>query len=234
MSKYAVLGLGKFGSTVASELYEAGVEVWAVDINKKLTDKMQAQGLVSSAINADATDEAVLNQLGLHEMDAVIVATCSNIESNITINMLLKKMKVPVIFSKVKDQIHKDILERMGIFNIIFPEKKVGIELARTILHNNILAYTEISKTHSLVEIEIPEQFWGKSLSEAEILAKYGLNVIAIKRKKKVVDENGENQIQFVMNDRPKANDILSTGDSFLLIGLQENVNLFIDKFKRS
>ncbi len=234
MSKYAVLGLGKFGSTVASELYEAGVEVWAVDINKKMTDKMQAKGLVSSAINADATDEAVLNQLNLHEMDAVIVATCSNLEINITINMLLKKMKIPVIFSKVKDQIHKEILERMGIFNVIYPEKKVGIELARTILHNNILAYTEISKTHSLVEIEIPEKFFGKSLSEAEILAKYGLNVIAIKRRKKFVDENGENQIQFVMNDRPKANDILSSGDSFLLIGLQENVNIFIDKFKRS
>ncbi len=234
MSKYAVLGLGKFGITVASELFEAGAEVWAVDIDKKLTDKLQALGLVGSAVNADATDENVLNQLGLHDMDAVIVATCNNIEVNITINMLLKKLKIPVVFSKVKDQIHKDILDKMGVSNVIFPEEKVGVELARTILHNNILGYTEISKTHSLIEIEIPEQFFGKSLSEAEILAKYGLNVIAIKRRKKFVDEYGTNQIHYVMNDRPKANDILSDGDSFLLIGLQENVDQFMAKFKRS
>ena len=111
---------------------------------------------------------------------------------SITINMLLKQMKIPVIFSKVKDQIHKEILEQDGHLPSSIPKIRWASSLPEPSCTNIWLAPRYL-RLRSLVEIEIPEKFFGKSLSEAEILAKYGL-VIAIKRRKKFVDENGENQ----------------------------------------
>jgi len=231
MSKYAVLGLGKFGFTVATNLFDSGAEVVAVDLNEALVNKIQK--FVSIAVKADATVEGNLSQLNLHEMDSVIVATCSDIEINITINMLLKKLKVTSIYNKIKDNVHKEILERMGIGNTIFPEEKVGIELARTLLHKNILGYTEISKTHSMIEAYIPEKFLGKSLSEVGLPLNYGINIIGIKKRKKRVNEEGENEIYFEINDSPSAGDILSSGDSFLLIGMRGRINDFLEIFQR-
>ncbi|HNX00524.1 MAG TPA: NAD-binding protein, partial [Candidatus Cloacimonadota bacterium] len=125
MSNFAVIGLGKFGATVAITLFENGAEVLVIDKDEKVVDELKDR--VTAAVTMDSTDEYSLKQLGLENMDAVILALGSNIQESILTSALLKKIGVGKIYAKVETHLHGRILEMIGVQNILFPEEMVGV-----------------------------------------------------------------------------------------------------------
>ena len=228
MAKFAVIGLGKFGHTVATTLFDNGAEVIAIDSNKKLTEEIK--GRVSAAINMDSTDESALRENNIHEMDAVVLAIGNNIEVSILTSVILKKLGVSSIHAKVDSRIHARILEMLGVQNVVFPEEMIGIQLAHNILSTNVLQYYNLATGHSLVELSVPKEYIGNSLQDLALPTKKGVNVVAIKSDKLMVTEDGENKIQKVINDMPSANDIIKEGDTLVLIGPESKINNLIDE----
>ena len=137
MAKYAVIGIGRFGWTVATILAENGMDVIAIDSKKELIDAIS--GKVTSANCIDATDENALRELNLHEADAVIIGIGSNIQECILTAAILKKIGVGIIYAKVENQLHGRILELIGVQHILLPEEIVGNQLAKTLISRNIL-----------------------------------------------------------------------------------------------
>jgi len=222
MAKFAVIGLGKFGMTVATTLFEYGAEVIAIDNDRKLTEEVKNR--VTVAVTMDSTDEQSLREQKLFEMDAVILAIGNNIEVSILTSVLLKKIGVTTIHAKVDSKLHRRILEMIGVQNVVFPEEMVGVQLAHNILSSNVLQYYSLATGHSLAEIEIPLDYVGKSLQELALPTSKGVNVVAIKYNKLTVNEDGENKVERMINDMPGANDILEEDDTLVLIGPKSKI----------
>ena len=223
MAKFAVIGLGKFGMTVATTLYKHGAEVLAIDNNQDLVD--EAQNLVTSAYKIDSTDEASIKQLQLQEMDAVILAIVQNVEVSILTSAILKKIGVAYIHAKADNNLHAKILEIIGVQNIVFPEVQIGEQLANTLLSKNIENYIDLTSGHSIVELIAPKEYIGKTLQEIALPSEKNINVIAIKSERLIVTENGENTIEKRINDLPGANDIVHEGDVLILLGPKNRIN---------
>ena len=228
MAKFAVIGLGKFGMTVATTLYENGAEVIAIDTDQKLIDEIS--GNVSVAINMNSTNEKALKINRIQDVDAVILAIGNNIEVSVLTSVILKKLGVSNIFAKVDSKVHGRILELLGIQNIIFPEEQIGVQIANSLLSSNIMEYVDLSSGHSVVEIKVPEKWVGKTLQELALPTKKGVNIIAIKYTSQNITEVGENIIQQRINDMPGANDIIKEEDILVLIGPKTKINSLINE----
>jgi trk system potassium uptake protein TrkA len=228
MGRFAVIGLGKFGATVASTLFENGAEVLVIDKDERAVEDLKEK--VTAAVLLDSTDEYSLKQLGLEDMDAVILALGSNIQESILTSAILKKLGVGKIYAKVETHLHGRILELIDVQNILFPEEMVGTQLAKTLLSRNILEYINLSSGHIMIEMIVPHSFVGKTLQELSLPMKRGINVIAIKYNQLRVTEDGKNIIERKMNDMPGANDILHEGDVLILLGPQSRINQLINE----
>ena len=226
MARYAVIGIGRFGWTVATILAENGMDVIAIDKKKVLVDDIASR--VTTALCLDSTDEASLRSLNLNEVDAVIIGIGSNIQECILTAAILKKIGVGMIYAKVENQLHGRILELIGVQHILLPEEMVGNQLAKTLISRNILEYINLSSGHIVLELVAPKEFVGKTLSELELPSKRGINVIAIKYNFLNVTEDGDNIIEKRLNDMPGANDILEDGDVLILLGPKGNIDKLI------
>jgi len=231
MAKFAVIGLGKFGMNVATNLYENGAEVIAIDNNRKLIDEIS--GRVSVSIHMNSTDEKALKENRIQDVDAVILAIGNNIEVSVLTAVILKKIGVSNIFAKVDSKVHERILELLGIQNIIFPEEQIAKQLANSLLSSSVLEYIDLSSGHSVVELVVPENWVGKSLQELALPSKKGINIIAIKYTSLNVTEEGENVLDKKINDMPGANDIIHEGDVLVLIGPKHKINELIAETSR-
>lgn len=226
MAKFAVIGLGRFGYTVATELYSNGVEVIAVDIDAKIVEEIADK--VTNAKRADSTDENALRDLGISDMDGVVLAIGSNVEASILTGVILKKIGIGNIYAKVDSKIHSRIMKLIGIQNIYFPEEQVGMQLSKFLLSSNVLNYTKLNSKISIVELLAPEDFVGKTLQELALPKEYGVNIVAIKTEKFHVSEEGENNILNYLNNMPGANDVVKAGDVLILSGEQAPLNRLI------
>ena len=228
MSKFAVIGLGKFGFNVATTLFENGAEVVAIDNNLALVDEIS--GRVSVAINMNSTDEKSLKMNRIQDVDVVILAIGNSIENSVLTAVILKKLGISNIFAKVDSKVHARILELLGIQNIIFPEEQVAKQLANSLLSSSVLEYIDLSSGHSVVELVVPESWVGKSLQELALPTEKGINIIAIKYTAQNVTEDGENIIVKKINDMPGANDIIHDNDVLVLIGPKSKINDLINE----
>ncbi|RLC52270.1 MAG: TrkA family potassium uptake protein [Candidatus Cloacimonadota bacterium] len=226
MAKFAVIGLGKFGMTVATTLYKNGAEVVAIDNNQELIDEVKDS--VSVAVNMNSTNEKALKMNGIQDMDAVILAIGNNIEVSVLTSVILKKLGVSNIYAKVDSKVHARILELLGIKNIIFPEEQIGLQIANSLLSGNILEYVDLSSGHSVIEFKVPESWVGKTLQELALPTKRGVNVVAIKYTAQEITEDGENVTIQRVNDLPGANDVIKHGDVLVLIGPKTKINNLI------
>lgn len=227
MNKYAVIGLGRFGSAVAAKLYEKGIEVVGIDSDEKILE--ESKGKLSFTLRIDCTDETELKKSGIQEFDAVILAI-GKIETSVLTSAILKKIGVNYIHAKVNSLIHAKILEVIGVQNILFPEKQVGEQLAQSLLFSNVLNYMELSTGHAISEIVVPEKFVGKALQQLNLPTEKNVFIIAIKYDTLSVSEDGKNIIESVINNMPGANDILKEGDILVLLGPKENIQGFINE----
>ena len=177
--EYGVFGLGKFGATVALTLSGAGYEVVAVDSNEERVDAVA--DYVTSAMVADVTNPEVLENMGISNLDCVIIAISKDMEASVTTTLLAKEKGVPVVVAKAENTIHKRILEKVGADMIVFPERDMGARLAKNLMGGEFIDLVELSSEFSLVEVAVRKEWVGKSLRQLDMRNRYGLNIIGVK-----------------------------------------------------
>ena len=178
--QFAVIGLGRFGFSVAQTLSKAGYDVLAIDSNEE-----SVQGIsefVTHVVQADTTDENSLKAIGIRNFDVVVVAIGENVQANILTTLLLKELGVPYIVAKAKNELHGKMLAKLGADRVVYPERDMGVRVAHNLVSTNVMDYIALSPNLSLVEVSAPKPLIGKSLAEANLRAKYGVNVVAMKR----------------------------------------------------
>ncbi len=176
---YAVFGLGRYGKSVAEELVNNGAEVLAVDID---------QNIVNNAIEtipvckcADITEPEVIKRLGIANIDVVIVAMASNLEASVLAVTLCKEAGVETVIAKCGNEMHQKILSRVGADKVVFPEKESGIRLAKNLLTSGFSEMIELSDDVSMVQVNVKDEWVGKTLVELSLRKKYSINVVAIR-----------------------------------------------------
>lgn len=177
---YAVFGLGRYGLAVAKELVKNGADVLAVDVDENIVNAAIAD--IPFCKCADITEPEVLRQLGISNIDVVIIAMATNLEANVMSVMLCKEMGVKTVIAKCADNMQAKILLKVGADKTVIPERESGVRLAKNILSSGFVDVMELSDNVSLLELEIKEEWLGKNLIQLNLRKKYGINVIAIKK----------------------------------------------------
>lgn len=212
--EFAVIGLGRFGGSICKELSAEGMDVLAIDIEE---DKVkQYKNIAAHAVIADTTDEEVLKELGIRNIDHVIVAIGEDIQASILTTLMLKEIGIKTITVKAQNDYHEKVLIKIGADHVVHPERDMGKRIAHSIMYTNILDHLEVSEDHSIVEIKAGEKMHGKSLLDLDIRAKYGCNVVAIK-------EAGAKEI----NVSPMANQKINREDILIVIGSDKDLTRF-------
>lgn len=202
--QYAVIGMGRFGTSVARTLYEMGYDVLGIDTSE---DRIQdTVDLVTHAVTADSTDENALKSIGIRNFDVVVVAIGNDVKNSILTTLILKELGVKMIVVKAQDELHGKVLEKIGADKVVYPERDMGYRVAHNLTSPNILDYIELAPDYSILEIQAPSKFVGRSLEQIDIRRKYGCNVMAIKHGKDI-------------NISPIATDIIHEGDVMIVVG---------------
>ncbi len=181
---YAVFGLGRYGRAVAKELVDNGIEVLAVDMEQSIVNDAAAYLPICKC--ADVTDVEVIAQLGVAEIDTVIICMASNLEASVMAVTLCKEAGVKTVIAKCANEMHQKILLRIGADEVVFPEKESGIRLAKNLLSSGFIDMISLSKDVSMVEINVKKEWVGKNLVELNLRKKYGFNVVAVKKGEEV------------------------------------------------
>lgn len=181
---YAVFGLGKYGASVAKELADSGAEVLAVDMNEELVNSLTNELPLCKC--ADITDPEVIRQLGIAHFDVVIVSAAGSLEASVMAITLCKEVGVKTVIAKCGSEMQKKIFERVGADKVVFPEQESGIRLAKNLLSSGFVDVVELSKDVSMVQLDIKKEWIGKSLIELNLRRRYGINVVAIRKKDRV------------------------------------------------
>lgn len=198
--QFAIIGMGRFGSSVAQNLSNMNFEVLAIDSSEQKIQEVV--NIVTHAVSADSTDEDALRALGIRNFDVVVVAIGQDIQSSILTTLILKDLGVPMIVVKAQNELHGKVLSKIGADKVVFPERDMGARVAHHLISPNILDYIELSEDHSIVEMRASSLMIGKNLKELDIRARFGCNVMAIKN-------NGKTNISPYAEDRIKDGDIL-------------------------
>ena len=183
MKSYIVIGLGRFGQTLARQLCALGAEVLAMDVRSDLVQQVADD--VTQAVVGDAQDKEVLRALGARDFDCAIIAIGSDLAASVLTTMNLKELEVPYIICKAHDETHRRVLEKLGVDRVIIPEQENAQRLARSLNSHNVLDYIELSEDYGILEVPAPKSWVGKSLKELNVRAKLGVNIIAVESGKK-------------------------------------------------
>ena len=175
---YAVFGLGRYGTAVAKELVENGAEVLAVDIDEEKVNEAVTE--IPYCKCADVTDPEVLKQLGISDIDVVIISMATNLEASVMAAMLCKEMGVKMVISKCASEMECKILSKVGADRVILPEQESGIRLAKNLLSSGFVDILEISSDVSMAELEVRSEWENKSLLELNLRKKYSINIVAV------------------------------------------------------
>ena len=206
---FAVIGLGRFGTSVAMTLQSLGHEVLAIDSDEDRVQKLSDQ--VTHVVQADTTDENALHALGLRNFDAVVVAIGADVQANVATTLLLKELGIPYIIAKARNALHGKMLEKIGADRVVYPERDMGQRVAHSLISSNVLDYIELSPDLSLVEVTVPGAFIGRTLQQANMRALYGVNVVAIKRFDKLIVP-------------PQPDELIQESDIMIVIGSTEGL----------
>ena len=181
---YAIFGLGRYGTAVARELVENGMEVIAVDTEQRIVTDAAAYLPVCKC--ADVTDAEVISRLGIGSIDTVIVCMASNLEASVMAVTLCKEAGVKNVIAKCANEMQQKILLRVGADQVVFPENESGIRLAKNLLSSGFIDMISLAKDVSIVEVDVKDEWCGKNLIELNLRKKYGFNIVAIKKGEKV------------------------------------------------
>lgn len=177
--QYAVFGLGSFGESVAVTLQELGCEVVVVDNHMERIEDISPY--VSYAVQADIEDPEVIRSLGARNLDGVVVAVADDMEASIMATLVSKEIGVPYVLAKAKNELHAKVLKKIGADSIIFPEKEIGQSVARNLVSGEFVDWISLSPDYSITEIQVPEKWIGKSLSEIDVRRTKDVNVVGVR-----------------------------------------------------
>lgn len=210
----AVIGLGRFGRALATELANAGTEVLAIDPNPVLVQQMA--GRLSRVVTADPTDPDALSELGLDEFSNAVVAIGGDQTPSILTTSLLSEMEVPNIWAKAMSPLHARILSRVGAHHVVFPEAEMGVRIAH-LISGHMQDYVAIDKNWVLAKTHPPKSLVGIPLGESGLRAKRHVTVVSVRKA-------GEED--FTHADERT---VLAYGDEIIIVGLPRNVQTFVD-----
>ena len=215
-NSYVVFGLGAFGYSLAETLGDSGYEVMVVD---KRNDPIQTiSDKVTYAVKADVTEPGELESLDICQFDVAVVAFTQDMNASIMAAMYAKESGIPKVVAKAVTDIHGTILQKIGVDEVIFPEREMGVRVAQNLIAGGVVDILELSDEFSLVEIHVPASWAGHSLRSLDVRGKYNLNVIAIKDGEEVVmnlDPDqvlSEQQMLVVMGDNASLDQLLERG----------------------
>ena len=177
---YAVFGLGRYGIAVARELIKSGADVLAVDIDEENVNDAIAE--IPLCKCADVTDANVIDKLGIANFDVVIIAMASNLEASVMATTLCKEVGVERVIVKCANEMHQKILNRIGADEVVFPENESGTRLAKNLLSGGFIDMVELSDEIAVLNIDVIDEWCGKTLAELNLRKKYGINIIAINK----------------------------------------------------
>ncbi|MHB8172406.1 MAG: potassium channel family protein [Thermincolia bacterium] len=210
MSKsFAVIGLGRFGTSVAKTLFQMGHDVLAID-----TDEERVQEVldcVTHAVQVDALEEAALKSLGIRNFDVVIVSIGADIQASILVTVILKELGVKFVVAKATNELHGKVLERTGADRVVYPERDMGARVAHHLVSANVLDYIELSPDYSILEAVAPGEFVGNTLADIDLRAKFHVTLVAIKRGQEIIVA-------------PQANEVIQEKDIMVTIGANNNL----------
>jgi trk system potassium uptake protein TrkA len=210
--QYAVVGMGRFGSSIARSLHLSGFEVLAIDESEERVQEISA--IVTHAVQADSTDEEALRALGIRNFDVVVVAIGQDIQASILTTLILKELGVQHLVVKAQNELHGKVLQRIGADKIVYPERDMGNRVAHQLISPTILDYIELSDEYSIIEMMAAPQMIGKNLQQLDIRAKHGCSVMAIKHGTKV-------------NIAPSAQDLIKESDVLVVVGSNDDLQKF-------
>lgn len=205
--QYGVIGLGRFGSSVARSLVALGQEVIAVDTSEEKVREVDAENIY--AIQANATSKASLHEAGLQNVQTVVIAIGENIEASILSTMICKELGIQRIITKADNPIHADVLRHIGVDRVVFPEEEIGARLAQSMVSGVLVDYIDMAPDVSIMELNVPEKFVGKSLEQLALRKKFGISVLVIKRGEEVVVS-------------PYGGDVLKADDLLIVLGARD------------
>ncbi|GAA0124683.1 potassium channel family protein [Clostridium senegalense] len=177
--QFIIIGLGRFGTSVAETLYALGNDVLALDKDEEVIQNISDK--VTHAVQVDANDEHSLRALGISNFDVAIISIGSDVQASILSTLLVKELGVKHIITKANNALHAKVLYKIGANRVIFPEKDMGVRVAHNLCSSNILDYIELSPDFSIAEIVSSPVWYGKTLRELNLRAEYGINIMAIK-----------------------------------------------------
>lgn len=213
--EYAVIGLGRFGASIAKQLELNGCAVMAVDSDPAKIAKVQSE--VTYAYTGDVTKEETLAELGIRNFDGVIIAMASQLEATVLTTMWAKEQGVPFVMAKAYNGVQERILTRVGADVVVFPETEMGVHMANRLVFGEIFDTIEVTDEYSIIDIAVPESWSGKSLIDLNLRKKYNINVIGMKK---------NNELTMMMAaERP-----LQAGEMLVVIGRNDMLKKLMDK----
>lgn len=211
--QFAVIGLGRFGTSLISELSRMGYDVLAIDTDENTVNA--AIEIAAHAVQMDATDEQALKSIGIRNFDVVVVSIGEHIQASIMTTLILNELGVKKVVAKAQNSMHGKVLERIGA-RVIYPERDMAVKLARSMVSNNILDQIELSPDYSIMEMMAPNSFAGKSLADIGVRKKLGVTVLAIRRGGDIIVA-------------PAAAQLINEGDVVVALGKNEKLQRLIE-----
>ena len=206
MEGYLVIGIGRFGKSVARTLYENNKTVLAIDENEEVIQHIIDNQIVGNAVVLNATDENALKKVINNDFDTAFVCIGTDIQSSILITVTLKELGIKKIICKARTEKQGKVLEKIGADMVVYPEREMGETLAKKIMNPKLTDYFKFSEEYNIFEFEVPEEFIGKNLKELDLRNKYEMNIIGIKQGKEH------------MNISPNSETVIEKGNILLVI----------------
>ena len=214
MKQYLVIGLGRFGTSVAKTLYEAGENILGIDVSEELVQDRINNNILKNAIIGDASDGKILKDIGAENFDVAFVCI-GDIEASVMIALNLKELGIKSIIAKAINKKHGKVLTKIGATEIVYPEEHMGKRIAELTMNTDVIEHLKFTDKFVLVEVKAPSIFWNNSLIKLDVRNKYKINIVGIKKSK------GE----FLPN--PTANVIIEEGDILVIITDKKTVESF-------
>lgn len=205
--QFVVIGLGRFGASVARTLAQMGYEVLAIDQDEDCVQALAAE--VTHAAQADATDEEALRSLGVRNFDVAVVGIGA-VEASVLTTLVLRSQGVKYVVAKASSELHRQVLEKVGADKVLFPERDMGIRVAHNLISGNFLDYLELAPGYSIMEFLAPASYVGFNLRQLDLRARFGISIIAIRKK------DGRLEVA------PGADSVIENGDILVAMGTDD------------
>lgn len=209
LRQFVIIGLGRFGSSVARTLAQKGCNVLAIDTDEEKVQTLSTE--VTHAIQADGTDEDTMRALGIRNFDVAIISIGADIQASILATLVVKELGAKHVVVKAVSDLHGKVLSKIGADQIVYPERDMGVRVANGLVSTNVLDYIEISPDYTIAEVIAGNKLISHTLNELQFRDRYGVTVIAIKNEEYI-------------NIAPKGSDVIKDGDILVVLGDNEHL----------